>query len=136
NSEEQVPANRIIALGRSLGGAIAIDLAARKPLGGLVVESSFVSAYRVVTQFPLLPFDQFQSIGKIGRVRFPGLVIHGTKDEVISLWHGQKLFEIANEPKLSCWVDGAGHNDLFEVAGPSYTKALREFTSVIERPKP
>jgi alpha-beta hydrolase superfamily lysophospholipase len=132
-SQEKVPANRIIALGRSLGGAIAIDLAARKPLGGLVVESSFVSAYRVVTRFPIYPFDQFKSISKIGNVHCPVLVIHGTRDEVISFWHGQKLFEIANGPKLSCWVNGAGHNDLFEVAGPGYVKALKELTGVIEK---
>jgi len=64
---EKIPPGRIIALGRSLGGAIAIDLAARKPLGGLIVESSFVSAYRVLTRFPIYPFDQFKSLSKIDR---------------------------------------------------------------------
>lgn len=128
---EGVPPNRIIAHGRSLGGAIAIDLASRKPLGGLIVESSFVSAYRVVTRFPIYPFDQFKSISKIGNVRCPILIMHGTRDEVISFWHGSKLFEAANEPKLSYWVEGARHNDLFRVAGPAYGHTLKRFNEMI-----
>ncbi len=131
--DQKVPANHIIALGRSLGGAIAVDLASRKPVGGLIVESSFVSAYRVLTRLPIYPFDQFKSIAKIGDVHCPVLVIHGSNDKVISLWHGQKLFRAANEPKLSYWVNGAGHNDLFEVAGAGYAEALKKFTAMIER---
>jgi abhydrolase domain-containing protein 17 len=128
---EKIPPERIIALGRSLGGAIAIDLAARKPLGGLIVESSFVSAYRVLTRFPIYPFDQFKSLSKIGSVHCPVLVMHGTNDEVISFWHGRKLLEAANEPKQSYWVQGAGHNNLSEVAGPAYGQTLNKFNEMI-----
>jgi alpha-beta hydrolase superfamily lysophospholipase len=130
---QKVPPNCIIALGRSLGGAIAVDLASRKPLGGLVIESSFVSAYRVLTRFPIYPFDQFKSITKIGGVHCPVLVIHGRNDEVIPFWHGQKLFRGASEPKVSYWVDGAGHNNLFEVAGPGYAEALRKLTVIVDK---
>jgi alpha-beta hydrolase superfamily lysophospholipase len=128
---EKIPPERIIALGRSLGGAIAIDLAARKPLGGLIVESSFVSAYRVLTRFPIYPFDQFKSLSKISSVHCPVLVMHGTSDEVISFWHGRKLFEAANEPKQSYWVQGAGHNNLSEVAGPAYGQTLNKLNEMI-----
>lgn len=119
--------------GRSLGGALAIDLAARKPLGGLIVESSFVSAYRVVTRFSIYPFDKFKSLAKIGSARCPVLVIHGTKDEVISFWHGEKLFAAANQPKQSYWVEGAGHNDLMDVAGSGYGEAMKRFVAGIEK---
>ena len=75
----KVPPDRIIAHGRSLGGAVAIDLASRKPLGGLVVESSFVSAFRVVTGYRIFPFDKFRNADKIRQVRCPVLIIHGRR---------------------------------------------------------
>jgi hypothetical protein len=131
--DQKIPPTQIIALGRSLGGAVAIDLACRRSLAGVIAESSFVSAYRVLTRFPIYPFDRFKSISKIREVHCPVLVIHGRNDEVISFWHGEKLFQAANEPKLFYWVDGAGHNDLFEVAGIGYGQALKSFVSLIER---
>ena len=124
----KVPSDRIIAHGRSLGGAVAIDLASRKPLGGLVVESPFVSAFRVVTGYRIFPFDKFCNADKIGDVRCPVLIIHGRQDEVIPFWHGEKLFDLANEPKMNLWVDGAGHNNLKIVAGTEYVRALKSFS--------
>lgn len=128
-----VPANRIIAYGRSLGGAVAIDLAARKPVAGLVVESSFVSGFRVLTRIPIFPFDKFPNLDKIKRVNCPTLVIHGRNDEVISFWHGERLFQEANEPKMALWVDGADHNDVPEVAGHKYVEALQKFSGMLNR---
>lgn len=128
-----VPSNRIIAHGRSLGGAVAIDLARKRPVGGLIIESSFITAYRVVTQIPLFPFDKFKSISKIKQVRCPVLVIHGRRDQVIPFSHGEKLFLEANEPKASFWVEEADHNNLFQVAGNSYEKALLDFVDLIEK---
>lgn len=128
-----VPAERIIALGRSLGGAVAIDLARRKKLGGLIIESSFVTAYRVMTHIPILPLERFNSIAKIGDIHCPVLVMHGARDEVIPFWHGERLFQHANEPKLSYWAEGAGHNNFFEIAGSRYGRVLKDFVSLIER---
>jgi fermentation-respiration switch protein FrsA (DUF1100 family) len=100
-------------------------------LAGLILESSFVTAFRVVTRIPLVPFDKFRNIYKIKQVQCPVLVIHGRDDKTIPFWHGEKLFEAANEPKLNFWVDGAGHNDLFWVAGNRYWDMIKEFTGVI-----
>jgi fermentation-respiration switch protein FrsA (DUF1100 family) len=130
--EQNTAPGKIIALGQSLGGAMAADLASRKPVGGLILESTFVTAYRVLTKIPLLPFDQFENINKIKQVRCPVLVIHGKQDQVIPFWHGKKLFEQANEPKKSYWVERAGHNNLLEVAGPGYRQALQAFAELIE----
>ena len=118
---------RIIAHGRSLGGAVAIDLASRRPLGGLIVESSFVSAFRVVTGYRILPFDKFRNADKIKQVRCPLLVIHGRQDEIVSFWHGARLFELATEPKMNLWVDEAGHNNLKRVAGGRYVQTMLAF---------
>ena len=130
-----VPPNRIIALGRSLGGAVSVDLAHKQKLGGLIIESSFVSAYRVITRVPLFPFDKFKSLSKIKKVNCPVLIMHGTKDEVISFWHGEKLFQEANEPKQSLWVENAGHNNLFARSENRYKQALDEFMKLIENEK-
>jgi fermentation-respiration switch protein FrsA (DUF1100 family) len=128
-----VSPDRIIAYGRSLGGAVAVDLAQRHPLGGLIVESSFVTAYRVVTKIPLFPFDKFKSISKIKQVRCPVLVIHGKRDEIIPFSDGEKLFLEANEPKLSYWVEEAAHNNLLRIAANGYEKALWDFVALIEK---
>ena len=128
----EVPPEKIIAHGRSLGGAVAVDLAQRRRLGGLIIESSFITAYRVLTGVPVFAFDKFKSISKIKRVQCPVLVVHGKKDEVIPFRHGEKLFEAANEPKSFWWVENAGHNNLQEAAGTAYEKTLRDFANSIE----
>jgi abhydrolase domain-containing protein 17 len=126
-----IPATQIIAYGRSVGGGSAIDLASRQSLGGLVVESSFITAFRVMTRIPIFPFDKFANITKIDRVKCPVLVMHGTADEVIPFWHGQQLFEAVQTPKQALWVESAGHNDLSEVAGDRYVNALQEFRQML-----
>ena len=111
-----------------------VDLAARRPLAGLVIESSFVSAFRVMTHFPLLPWDQFRSLKKMSDVEVPVLVVHGTADEVIAPWHGRRLAEAVPESRRqTLWVEGAGHNDLVAVAGESYWIALGSYLDSIER---
>ncbi len=132
-SDLKVLANRIIAHGRSLGGAVALDLASKLPVGGLIIESTFVTAYRVMTRISLLPLDKFKSLSKIKKVRCPVLVIHGTRDEVIPFWHGEKLFEEANEPKTFLQVKDAEHNNLMRTAGSDYEKALQDFASSIKK---
>ena len=131
-----VAPQKIIAFGRSVGGGSAVDLAARQPLAGLIMESSFTSAFRVVLPFPILPFDKFPNLNKIKKVKCPVLIMHGKADEVIPFQHGQKLLAAANEPKLSLWVDEAGHNDLMWVAGEQYAKTLRQFAQLIQQAPP
>jgi fermentation-respiration switch protein FrsA (DUF1100 family) len=130
--ELNTPAERVIALGRSVGGGVATHLACRKKVAGLILESSFVSAFRVATRVPLLPFDKFRNISKIKKVRCPVLVIHGKKDKVVPFWHGEKLYKRANEPKLKFWVEEAGHNDLVSRAGSRYLDVIKEFTDAVK----
>lgn len=128
----RTPPGRIIIFGRSVGSGPAVYVAARRPAAGLILQSPFVSAFRVLTRIPLLPFDKFPNYREIGRVRCPLLVIHGTRDSVIGLWHGKKLFDLANEPKQFFAVPGADHNDLDMVAGSSYPKAIQSFAASLE----
>lgn len=130
-----VPPEQIIAYGRSVGGASAVDLAARKPIAGLIMESAFTTAFRVVMPIPILPFDKFRNIDKIKTVNCPVLVMHGKADEVVPFQHGQQLFAAAPLPKRSLWVDEAGHNNLIWVAGDRYAKTLREFAQLVQPSK-
>ncbi len=131
--ELKIAPEKIIIHGRSLGGAVAIDLASRKNCGGLIVESSFVSAFRVLTKYKIIPFDKFQSLDKIKSIKCPTLFIHGRKDRVIEFWHSEKLFEEANQPKFSFWIDEADHNNIFEVGGKTYLQAIRDFADNLSK---
>jgi fermentation-respiration switch protein FrsA (DUF1100 family) len=123
----KTPPDRVVLLGRSVGSGPAVHIAVRRPVAALILQSPFVSAFRVVTHVPLLPFDKFANYKEIGRVRCPLFIIHGTSDNVIPIWHGQKLFDLAHEPKRFLAVPGADHNDLDMVAGPGYGQALQGF---------
>jgi abhydrolase domain-containing protein 17 len=131
-TQRKIPPDRIILDGWSLGGAVAADLASRRPVAGLVLESAFVSAFRVVTVVPV-PFDKFNTLSKVKSVTCPILVIHGRDDNVIKFWHGKKLFDAANEPKQSFWIDNAGHGDLSLASGGGYEVALRNFVNSLLR---
>jgi len=117
----------IVLLGHSVGSGPATEVASRMPVGGLIIEAGFVSAFRVLTQIPLLPFDKFHNLHHIRNVHCPVLVVHGTSDEVIPFSHGRRLFDAANEPKQSLWIRGAHHNDLVAIGGASYWNTIRAF---------
>jgi fermentation-respiration switch protein FrsA (DUF1100 family) len=121
-----IPANRIITYGHSLGGAMAIDLAAKKPVAALVVESSFTTAFRVITRIPILPFDRFYSLAKIQKAHCPVLIMHGKQDKTIAVEHGKTLFDCAEEPKRLILVERAGHDDAMVIASNRFLSALRE----------
>lgn len=131
----KIPSNKILVYGRSVGGGSAVDLASRHPVGGLILESTFTSAFRVVVPFPLLPFDKFPSREKLRRVHSPVLVMHGQADRTIPIAHGKALYEAASEPKQALWIDGAGHDDVSEVAGDRLRTALQGFQQLVEQQK-
>jgi abhydrolase domain-containing protein 17 len=131
----KIPPKQIIVYGRSLGGGSATELANRYPVAGLILESTFTSAFRVVLPFPILPFDKFSNLVKLRKVRCPVLVMHGQADQTIPIQHGQTLFEAASEPKMSLWIAEAGHNDFTEVAGKRLQQTLVSFQELVEKGK-
>lgn len=122
----------ILLLGRSVGGGPSLDLAVREAVGGLILESSFVSAFRVVTTIPLFPIDKFDNLHKIKTLPCPILVIHGKQDSIVPFWHGERLYEESHPPKMNFWVDGAHHNDLMRSAGEEYWETLERFVGLVE----
>lgn len=128
------PPDRIIIFGRSVGTGPAVYLASRRPAAGLVLQSPFVSAFRVLTRWPLLPFDRFPNYKRIAHVHCPVLILHGTADRVIPMWHGEKLFALANEPKQFVAVSGADHNDSSPDVSRIFSRALAGFAGSLDRP--
>jgi fermentation-respiration switch protein FrsA (DUF1100 family) len=135
--------NKLVLIGESLGGAVAVDLASRVPVDGLVLQSTFTSARDMAkTLFPiglLLPLARihFDSAAKIAAISCPKLVIHGNADEIVPFRLGKQLFDLAPPPKHFYEVPRAAHNDLLWVAGPEYISRLQAFLDVIESaPRP
>lgn len=123
----------IVLYGHSLGGAVAINLASRRPCGGLIVQSTFTNAAAMTREIFALPLvghlvkSRFDSVRKIRDVHCPILVVHGTKDDVVPFAMGQKLFDAAPEPKRFYQMEGAGHNDLLAAGGEGYVDTLKQF---------
>jgi fermentation-respiration switch protein FrsA (DUF1100 family) len=126
---------RVVLYGQSLGTAAAVDVAARKPCGALVLESGLSSAGDMArTILPWLPRfvarltrNKFDSVGKLARVGCPVLVAHGDRDEVIPVEQARALHAAAPEPKRLHVVSGAGHNNLTAVGGAKYMDAVADF---------
>ena len=123
--------DRIIIFGRSVGAGPAAYIAAKRPSAGVILQSPFVSAFRVLTRFPLLPFDKFPNHKYIRHIHSPVLIMHSRGDSVIPFWHGRKLFELANQPKHSFWATNADHNDLDLAQG--YTEAIQTFAATLSK---
>jgi abhydrolase domain-containing protein 17 len=129
----RTPPDSIVIFGRSVGSGPATYLAARRPAAGLVLQSPFLSAFRVLTRVSLLPFDRFPNYKNIRHVHCPVLVLHSRADTVIGFWHGRKLFELANEPKQFFWAINADHNNMEMAQG--YLEALQKFSRSLEEGK-
>jgi uncharacterized protein len=123
----------LVAFGESLGGAVAIDLAAKRKVDALVVQSTFTSvADMAKAAFPWLPFspplrNRYESIAKIGRVHAPKLFLHGDQDDVVPFSQGERLFRAAQPPKRFVKLQGAHHNDTIDLRGSEYFGAVEEF---------
>ena len=128
----KIPSQQIIIYGRSVGGGSATELATRYSTAGLVLESTFTSAFRVVLPFSLLPFDKFNNLDKLKKVRSPVLIMQGQSDRTIPSQHGHTLYEAALDPKMSLWIAAAGHDNFSEIAGKHHQQALSSFQKFIQ----
>jgi len=130
-----VPPTKIIDFGYSIGSGPAVELAVTKPVAGLILETPFVSIYRVMTHYPLLPFAKFNNIKKIPKLTVPLLVIHGTKDRTVPFWHGVTLYNKAPQPKMHLWVENATHTNVSEIAQKNYWETIYNFTKLLNQAK-
>jgi hypothetical protein len=129
---KSVPAPTIVFYGESLGTGVAVELATRQAVGGVVLEAPFTSMADVGREFyPFLPVrwlvrNKFENLAKIGRIHAPLLLLHSRQDEIFSFRHAERLLAAAQEPKRLVELSG-GHNDSFSVSAAVYRQALHEF---------
>ncbi|MGD0652587.1 MAG: alpha/beta hydrolase [Verrucomicrobiia bacterium] len=122
----------IIVYGESLGSAVAVDLAAKHPVVGVVIEESLTSVADVGQKmFPFMPVrllvrNKYDTLSKIGRINAPLLIFHSRDDEYFSWRHAERLFAAAREPKQLVELRG-GHNDAFLASADTYRTGLRDF---------
>lgn len=126
---------RLILFGRSLGAAVAGEVATLKPAAGLILESCFPSV-EAVAKFHyfglpvhwLLGAD-FQLIDRLPQLSLPKLFVHGEQDDIIPLELGKQVFEAALPPKSFYLVRGADHNNVPFVGGRAYFSKFGEFVA-------
>ena len=140
--QTEVDPARVVYLGESLGGAVALDLALEHPPAGLALLSAFTSVRDVGRRHypfvpaPLIP-DAYPTARRIGELHSPLLVLHGERDDIVPVSQGEALFEAAPEPKRMHVFPGLGHNDIIDRAGPevaeeiaSWAEGLTELSGV------
>lgn len=130
-SEKNADPEDIILYGESLGGAVSIYLASKRPVGGLITENTFTSIKDMARlAFPFIPHfvfaSRFDSVSRIQEITCPKLIMHSYDDEIVPFAQGEKLFAAAAEPKTFVKLRG-GHNTAFMDSRRKYEKALREF---------
>lgn len=126
----------MVVMGESLGGAIAVHLAAESNPRALVLQSTFASLKEVAeVHYPnlawLVPATKLNTAGLIGKYRGPLLQSHGQLDQTIPFAHGLRLHQSANEPKTMVTIPRRGHNDWRTV---EYCQQLKQFLAQIGHP--
>ncbi|MBW1861260.1 MAG: alpha/beta hydrolase [Deltaproteobacteria bacterium] len=142
--KEHLASSDIIPFGRSLGAAVAIEVALRKKVRSVIIESAFTSTKDMAkTMFlfallsPFLPAN-YNNLEKISRLNVPKLIIHGEEDEIVPFSMGQRLFDTSGAPKFFFRIKGAGHNDTYLIGGEKYFQTIATFvkdSKIIAQPQ-
>jgi len=138
--ERKIPPEQIVVLGQSLGTTVAVDVASKKPVGAVVLESGFPSAKRVAQVAMRLPGlwlvmrSDFNSARKLKDVRAPVLVAHCRQDPVIPFKLGEELYAAANQPNRFVAYAGDCHEPLYTADQRDYAARLRAFLGLGPEP--
>jgi uncharacterized protein len=130
-------ATNILALGESLGGGVAAELALRETVGGLLLLSTFTSIPDLGAElFPWLPVRwlstiRYDTANKLPKVRVPVAVLHSRTDTLVRFQHAERNFAAANEPKL-LWEVAGDHNDPVEADRPRYVAGVDRWLRLVE----
>jgi len=130
---KKIPSSRIIPFGRSLGAAVAMEIATRRDVRSLIIESAFTSTKDMAKSMflfqllsPFLP-PHYNNLRKIKGITVPKLIIHGETDGIVPFSMGQRLYQAACVPKYFFAINGAGHNDTYFIGGKRYFKIFSDF---------
>ncbi len=132
----------VVVMGRSLGGAVAIEMAVSRPVAGLVVESTFTCIADMAKTLPVLKVlpkrvlafgtrnECWQSESKVGLLDMPTLFAHSKSDRVVPFELGKRLYQRAPDPKHFCVLKG-GHNDV-HFKQKRYRRALLDLVDAVK----
>jgi fermentation-respiration switch protein FrsA (DUF1100 family) len=131
-AERGFPPDRTVLFGESLGSAVAIETALRRPCRALILETPFRSiAAMAKAIYPFVPpfviRTKFDNEAKIARLTVPKLIVAAERDDVVPPGHARRLFELAAPPKELFVIPGATHNDTYIAGGQQYLEVLRQF---------
>lgn len=134
--KQGVTSDRIIVFGHSLGSAVAVDLASRVPVAGVILDGALTSVVdRGQELYPYIPVrwiagSRFNSMEKIAQVRVPKLFLHAAGDDVIPIAHGRRLYQAASPPKTFVELQG-GHGDAFDLDSTNYFGSIAKFLQAL-----
>ena len=141
-SRKDLDSDHIVFLGRSLGAAVAVELAGSLPREdkpeALILISPFTntkdmaSVHNRLNPFRFIVPNRFDSLERIPHVRQPLLIVHSEHDEIVPLSQGQRLYEAAGEPKSFHLWRGAGHNDDLSLGHEELWASLEEFVAALQ----
>jgi fermentation-respiration switch protein FrsA (DUF1100 family) len=132
--------DQIVLFGRSLGGAVAIDLATEVEPRALIVESCFTSVPELGSRlYPWLPVRllariRYDNAKKVPSIRVPKLFIHSLDDDIVPYGMGRRLYNRAARPKQFLRIRGT-HNDGFFVSESKYEEGLKSFLASLDQPR-
>jgi hypothetical protein len=135
--QRDIPPDRIVLQGRSLGASVAAWLGREVRPAGVIVESAMISApelgsemYRFIPGFLMRALCRYEydTHSDLAAAQCPVMVMHSPGDTMVPFAHGQAVYAAANEPKRFVELRG-GHNDAHEVSGGIYTEAIRAFVA-------
>jgi fermentation-respiration switch protein FrsA (DUF1100 family) len=132
---QHYPPERIVVWGFSLGTGPAVALAANRRIGKLILEAPYTSIVDVAAAaFPVVPVrwfmhDKFHSDQRIADVTAPVLIMHGERDHTIPIRFGERLYELARQPKQMVRFSEGGHDDLDNFGAMDVARAFLEKTA-------
>ena len=127
---EGIKESNIIIYGESLGTGVATEIAQNKNFAGVILESPFTSMIDAgKTKYPYLPVkfllkDKYESNKKIKNIKTPILIMHGKVDNIVPFYMGEKMYDLANEPKYSYFTE---YDDHMMEYNEKLLNALKEF---------
>ena len=139
-NELKVPAEKIVLYGESVGGAVACQLATKRPCKGLILQSAFKSLRQAaIDMFPplviyptaLFPKPFMHSADILAKHKFPVLILHGAKDNNIKPKHAIGLMQKAQGPKKLVFLPHTVHEDIAEADWDLFTREIKEYLQTI-----
>jgi hypothetical protein len=128
-------AERLVAMGHSLGSGVAAQLAVEKKVQALILEAPYMSTAAIAQMrywyapISLLMTDQFHTDRIIGQLKTPLLILHGDRDTMIPLDEGKRLYELAASPKRLVIFNGAGHENMQHYGA---TQQIQDFLKSVQ----